>query len=142
MEREPKKKERKSDKNNQYYIFGPWSFSIGEAARIIEEKPRPTVSLPVFEWANAFGLPGLETPGMIRLLGPGPYFDKDYAMTTDLSDPVIVATLVDKEGVASPLFIDGTHRLYRAFQEGVEELPAYVLTAEETEMVRRNRYLE
>lgn len=51
---------------------------------IIRARPRKTVSLPAGPWARAYGLdrdPGSDT---IPLLGPGPGFDRAYAMTTDL----------------------------------------------------------
>jgi hypothetical protein len=124
----------------QEYFFGPWSFSVDKALAIIAENPRPTRQLPVNDWANALSLPGLRAPNTIPLLGVGPDFDEAYAMTTDLNTPVLLATLADKKGVESPLFIDGAHRLYRAYNEGVAELPAYVLTVEESLAIRQPRY--
>jgi hypothetical protein len=44
-------------------------------------------------WARAYGLipaPG-STPDAVPLIGPG--FDPDYAMTTSLDDPVIIASI-------------------------------------------------
>jgi hypothetical protein len=32
-------------------------------------------------------------PGPVSLIGPGPGFDAAYAMTTDLDDPVIIASI-------------------------------------------------
>ena len=46
-------------------------------------------------WARAYGLipdPG-SSPHSVPLIGPGPGFDPDYAMTTDLDDPVIIASI-------------------------------------------------
>ena len=60
-------------------------------------------------------------------------------MTTDLTDPVIVATLPASAGPALPLLIDGTHRLYKAHAEGAAGLPAYVLTEAETRAIRATR---
>ena len=40
--------------------------------------------------------------------GPGPGFDPQYAMGTDLDEPVIIATLTSPAGEAAvPLLIDG-----------------------------------
>jgi hypothetical protein len=61
-------------------------------------------------------------------------------MTTDLTEPVIVAILHSQEHDEDyPLLIDGTHRLYRAYQEGVATLPAYVLDVAETLGIREDR---
>jgi hypothetical protein len=77
----------------------------------------------------------------MSLIGPGPEFNRRYAMTTDLEKPVIVATLRSEEtGDESPLLIDGTHRLFRAYQDGVAALPAYVLSVEESLSIRRERW--
>ena len=46
-------------------------------------------------WARAYGLipgPG-SSPHSVPLIGPGPDFDPDYALTTDLDDPLIIASI-------------------------------------------------
>jgi hypothetical protein len=46
-------------------------------------------------WARAYGLipaPG-GGPHTVSLIGPRPGFDPEYAMTTDLDEPVIIATI-------------------------------------------------
>ena len=65
-------------------------------------------------WAQPFGLTRIDNPNphTIGLLGPAPdAFDRDYAMSTDLTKPVIVAHLLIDGVQPSPLLIDGTHRL-------------------------------
>ncbi len=58
-------------------------------------------------------------------------------MTTDLDDPVIIATVpVPDGGPPAPLLIDGCHRLYKAAVTGREHLQSLWLTAEETLAVR------
>jgi hypothetical protein len=75
----------------------------------------------------------------VALIGPGPDFDREYAMTTDLTEPVIVAIMRSQEtGEVAPLLIDGTHRLYRAHAEGLDVLPVYVLNAEESLAIRED----
>src|SRR6266568_9648198 len=60
------------------------------------------------DWARAYGLirdPGSD-PHAVCLIGPGP----GYAMTTDLDDPVIIATVTTTTAggePAGPLLIDG-----------------------------------
>jgi hypothetical protein len=73
------------------------------------------------------------------LLGPGPGFNRAYAMTTDLTQPVIIATLPVTGDEPAPLLIDGTHRLYKAHATGAGQLPAWVLTETETLTIRAPR---
>jgi hypothetical protein len=61
-------------------------------------------------WARAYGLIPVTgaSPHSVPLLGPGPGFDRDYAMTTDLAMPVIIATVpVPGDCPPAPLLIDG-----------------------------------
>ena len=57
-------------------------------------------------------------------------------MNTDLTEPLIIATLRTSDDRNSSLLIDGTHRLYRAYHEGLAELTAYVLDEAETQALR------
>ena len=130
------------DQPSQWFLFGPWAFDITAATAIIRDEPRETVTLPVVPWARAYGLdrvPGTHT-GTIPLLGPGPGFDAGYAMTTDLTRPVIIATVHGTApGERLALLIDGTHRLYKAHATGAAQLPAWVLTPAETLAIRAPR---
>lgn len=60
----------------------------------------------------------------------GSSVDPEYTLKTDLTKPLIFG-LVKVQGSWYRILIDGHHRLYRAFQEGVQELPAYYLTKAE-----------
>jgi hypothetical protein len=63
-------------------------------------------------------------------------------MTTDLDEPVIIATLTSPAGeAAGPLLIDGCHRLYKAASLGRAHLPSIVLTAAETLAIRHDAIL-
>jgi hypothetical protein len=63
-------------------------------------------------------------------------------MTTDLDEPVIIATLTSPDGeAAGPLLIDGCHRLYKAARLGREHLPSFMLTAAETLAIRHDAIL-
>ena len=75
----------------------------------------------------------------IPLPGPGPGFNRAYAMTTDLTQPVIIATMPGSAAAPCPLLIDGTHRLFKGHATGAAELPAYVLTEAETLAIRAPR---
>ena len=127
----------------QWFYFGPWAFSIDEAETLIGEQPRKPGSLDVAAWANTYGLTHIDDPDprTVTLIGPTrDGLDREYAMGTDLSKPGIVATL-EVDGEPTALFIDGVHRLYRAWREGVPSLPAYVLTVAETHQIKHNRII-
>jgi len=101
------------------------------------------VPIPVAHWARAYGLARDPAIGRhaIALIGPGPDFNPEYAMTTDPDDPVILATLTGSGGQPAPLLIDGCHRLYKAAVTGRAEIPAFVLTAAETLLIRSDAAL-
>lgn len=66
----------------------------------------------------------------------GVRIDKEHAATVDLADPIIVATMpMEHEGKPVLYPIDGWHRIYRAHREGIDRLPAYVLTRAESKRV-------
>lgn len=130
---QPQRREREPA---QWFQFGGWIFDIDRAQALLAERPRKSQLLPVMPWVRQYGLDLLEHPETAPILGVGPGFDRDYAMTTDLTEPLIVATLRTSDHGRSPLLIDGTHRLYRAFREGLAELPAYVLSEAETQDIR------
>jgi len=131
------------DRRPQWFIFGPWLFDVRAAMRLLRRAPRPAQPLPVILWARAYGLipgPGA-SPHSIPLLGPGPGFGRDYALTTDLTKPVIIATVPVPGAPPAALLIDGTHRLYKATVQGRTHLPSFVLTEAETLAIRRRPHL-
>jgi len=123
----------------QWFRFGGWIFDIDRAQTLLAEHPREPKPLPVMPWVRQFGLDLLDEPNRVPILGVGPEFDREYAMGTYLAEPLIVATLHLPGSGNSSLLIDGTHRLYRAYQEGVSELPAYVLDVAESLAIRLDR---
>jgi hypothetical protein len=126
----------------QWFHFGPWAFSIDEAVALIAGSPREPHSLNVAAWANAFGLTHIDDaePHTINLIGPTPgSFNRNHAMNSDLTIPVIVAT-VGTDDEPSPLLIDGVHRLYRAWKQHETYLPAYVLSLHETRLIQHGRF--
>jgi hypothetical protein len=122
-------------------VLRPWLFDV-TAGWLLRAAPRPAQPLPVMAWARAYGLiPAPGGPHAISLIGPGPGFDPEYTMGTDLDEPVIIATITSPAGEpAGPLLI-GCHRLYRAARLGREHLPSFVLTAEETLDIRHDAVL-
>jgi hypothetical protein len=131
-------------KPQQWFTLRPWVFDVTAAIGLLRAAPRPPQPLPVEPWARAYGLlpaPG-SSPHTVSLIGPGPGFDPEYAMTTDLDEPVIIATVTSPAGeAAGPLLIDGCHRLYKAARLSREHLPSFVLTAAETLAIRHDAIL-
>ncbi|MEU5943800.1 hypothetical protein ABZ807_32655 [Micromonospora sp. NPDC047548] len=128
-----------SSRQPQWFHFGPWVFSIDAAEALITTTPRDTQHLDVPTWAAAYGLTHLDNPHQraVSLVGPiSSTLDRAYAMATDLTKPLILCHLSINGHPPAPLLIDGTHRLYRAWREGVPRLPAYLLTAEETRQIQ------
>jgi len=122
-------------------MLRPWVFDVTAATGLLRAAPRPPQPLPVEPWARAYGLiPALgSSPHTVSLIGPGPGFDPEHAMGTDLDEPVIIATLTSPAGeAAGPLLIDGCHRLYKAASLSREHLPSLVLTAAETLAIRHD----
>ena len=131
-------------KPQQWFTLQPWLFDITAATGLLRAATRPAQPLPVEPWARAYGLlpaPG-GSPHTVPLIGPGPHFDPQYAMGTDLDEPLIIASVTaDGTGPPCPLLIDGCHRLYKAARLGQEQLPSLVLTAAETLAIRRDAVL-
>ena len=130
-------------KPQQWFVLRPWVFDVTLASVLLRATPRPPVPIPVAAWARAYGL--IREPGSgrhaISLIGPGPDFSPGYAMTTNPDEPVLLATLAHASGETSPLLIDGCHRLYKAAVTGRAEIPAFVLTAAETLLIRSDAVL-
>ncbi|MET8367651.1 hypothetical protein ABZU53_29410 [Micromonospora sp. NPDC005194] len=123
----------------QWFHFGPWVFSIDAAQALIAASPRDTRPLDVPAWAAAYGLTHLDNPNpwATNLIGPtSTTLNRTYAMTTDLTKPLIVAQISVNAAPPGPLLIDGTHRLYRAWHEHKPQLPAYVLTVQEARQIQ------
>ena len=130
-------------KPQQWFVLRPWAFDVTLAGVLLRATPRPPVPIPVAAWARAYGLAGDPASGQqtVSLIGPGADFNPDYAKTTDPGEPAILATLADASGALTPLLIDGCHRLYKAAVTGQAEMPAFVLTATETLLIRSNAVL-
>jgi hypothetical protein len=106
----------------QVFLFGAFVFNVDRGLAAIAEAPRETRPIQVAAWARFFGFDVSPEDG-IALFAPR-YLNHDYAMTTDLDNPVLIATLRGDEDRGYPLLIDGTHRIYKAFTLGLERLPA------------------
>jgi hypothetical protein len=129
----------------QWFVLRPWAFDVTAALALLDAAPRPARPLPVEPWARAYGLTPAPSDGQqhtVSLIGPGPEFDPDYAMGTDLDEPLLIANIPGPEDEpAVELLIDGCHRLYKAARLGREHLPSLVLTTDETLAIRHDAIL-
>lgn len=128
----------------QWFHFGPWVFDIDAALALIYAAPRDTHALDVTAWATGYGLTRLDDPNHTtgNLIGPASDgLDRLFAMSTDLTDPVLLGRIRIGDQPPAGLLIDGVHRLYHAWRKGVPQLPAYLLTAEETGRIQHDRLL-
>jgi hypothetical protein len=57
--------------------------------------------------------------------------NKQHAETVDLQKPVLLG-VVRMSGQEGVILLDGNHRVYKAKQEGITQLPAYVLELDQT----------
>jgi hypothetical protein len=133
-----------SNNQEQWFHFGPWVFSIDAAQELIAAAPRDTVDLDVMTWATAYGITHLDDPRRtaVNLIGPTPdAVDRLYAMSTDLTRPVLLGRVRVGASAPAALLIDGVHRLYHGWREGVPRLPAYLLTTEETRRIQHDTLL-
>ena len=119
--------------DRQWFCFGAWRFDIQAARRRLAERPRDSVEVPVEPWARAY----LPPPGVTdRFPLVAVDVDPAYAMTVDLTEPLILGTLQAEGRSPEVLVIDGWHRLYRASLEARQTLPGHVLDLAETTAIR------
>jgi len=97
------------------------SWDVREAKRIIHQRSREVI---IF---NVNSVKYYIESGAI-------YTDSKKFDKVDLTIPLILITTGDKESDKFP--IDGWHRIRKAIEEGIETLPAYLLTKEETKIIR------
>jgi len=119
----------------QLALIGDTVLDIEAAFRLLRASPRRTVRIDVNSWAQLYGLDG--NPAAPIRLGSG--FDVDHAASANLRRPLILATLVLKDGDEVQLIADGSHRLYCGYTEGRDSLPAWILTAAETDAITITR---
>jgi hypothetical protein len=102
-----------------YYGMGTWD--VREAKRILYQNPRPKTTFPV-ESVKHYVESGkiAITPKIMKM--------------ANLSIPLILISTKYNDEVSN-FPIDGWHRIAKALKEGVKELPAYLLTLEETESI-------
>ena len=119
----------------QLAVIGDTVLDVEAACRLLRASPRQTVRIDVDAWARLYGMDG-NPAAPIQL---GPLFDPVHAATADLCRPLILITLVLDDGDEVHLIADGSHRLYRGYIDGLDSLPAWILTAAETDAITVTR---
>ena len=110
----------------QTFNYLGWRWCVTHALALVAAEPR----LATLTEADISGLDA--QLGLTPLpAGTAPLFsavdlDTDYAMTTDLTVPLLVVTLRSAGGEHDygPMVIDGWHRVYHARRTGLGRLPA------------------
>lgn len=121
-----------TNQGGQEFVFGDWVFDVDAALHIIRRNPRGSTFIDVDQFAESIGLNAPHTEYQT---------DDVYATReADISDPVLLVTLPSSGGGESHLMIDGYHRLRGAVIKGVREIPAYVLSAQETRSIQGRMY--
>ncbi|RFS85973.1 hypothetical protein D0T12_04860 [Actinomadura spongiicola] len=101
---------------DQVFVLLGWAWDVAAAARA---STRYTVTHANVSEIGALG-------ALIRV-------DADYAETVDLSRPLLAVPLPE---VRTPIVIDGWHRIHKARETGVAELPVIFLDAHDERACR------
>ncbi|GAA4731812.1 hypothetical protein [Phytohabitans rumicis] len=107
-----------NEQARETFTFARWVWDITAARAIVAGRPHQLIAVGPLHSYLAIGL--------IRV-------DADHAMSTDLTQPLILAPL---PGAGGNLPIDGWHRIYHALRKQVEYLPAVALTDAEGDQIR------
>ena len=99
-------------------IFDGKHYDLAKAKALIKAAPRPLEKRPLSQFKAMYY-------DAVKI-------DWDKSERTDTAIPVIVATEDGK-----PKLIDGWHRYAKALKARLTEIPAVVLTEEETRQIRR-----
>ena len=109
-----------AEKKHEVFHFLSSSWDIDVADRILATSPREPRVVDITDVC--------EMTGFIRI-------DPKTKKKADLTIPIYLAPLKDKRGVHI-IPIDGWHRIARACDEGIEELPAIFFTEKEARKIR------
>ncbi|GAA4242428.1 hypothetical protein GCM10022254_75410 [Actinomadura meridiana] len=104
------------DPDDQVFVLLGWAWDVAAAARAATRYPITQTNVSDISALCA----------LIRI-------DAQYAETVDLSRPLLAVPLPD---VGTPIVIDGWHRIYKARQTGVTELPVIFLNTDDERACR------
>ena len=102
----------------EQFIFAGKRYDLAKAKEMIKATPRPVEMRPLAQFKAMYY-------EAVKI-------DWDKAEKTDTKIPVIVGT---QEG--NPILIDGWHRYAKALRTRLTEIPAVVLTEDETKAIRK-----
>jgi SAM-dependent methyltransferase len=97
---------------NEKFVFGPMTFDIDKAREMSGGKPNSTAAVSA-DWSHKINV------------------DTKAALKSKNPEPVIIAQIPSTNG-AQKLLIDGHHRMFKALHEGKTEVPAFVMSPEQT----------
>lgn len=121
----------------QTFRFLAWQWCIDTADALTRDNPQAAIfypQSPITKLAKFLPL-AEQRPGFIQLIRID--VNTAYAMTTDLTQPIIVAPLgSDTSEECGAIPIDGWHRIYHALVEGRTHLPMLLLTPETEQAAR------
>jgi hypothetical protein len=129
----------RAGKGAETFHYAAWAWDVTQALERVAGRP-PTESVAVEAWARQL-LPPLEDPTRLSVMGVR--IDHEYALgpDIDLSKPLLAVTLevwddATQSVQAYTMLIDGHHRLFRAWHDGVATLPLVRLDEKEERRVR------
>jgi hypothetical protein len=97
---------------DERFLFGDYCFDIDKARMMCGKQDNGEV--PVSQkWIDKIAI------------------DHKEAMKSKSKNPVFIAQVHTPNGI-KPLLIDGNHRMYKAIEEGLESIPAYIFSPEQT----------
>lgn len=134
---------------NEEFVFVSREFDVSAAWRLIaKDRKTDSVNVPKlyedflkdndFDFFADSNFTERDEKGARRMIRSFSLFginiSKPKAMSdeVDITVPVLVAPIIVDDVVKSHMVIDGWHRVYKAHKQGVESLPAFVLTVKET----------
>lgn len=112
------KKLRRHNKKETFHYFDQ-VVDINRAKKLLKKRKRPIKLVDVNNLYHKIDWSLLD-------LNP------KHASKTNLRKPLIFAVSRGSRHQAYSLLVDGHHRLYKAYREGIERLPAFFLTRYET----------
>ena len=119
------------------YLFMRWN--VAKAWTLVAAQA-PDGTIVVDDWARAmFRAPSAEAMlGKSVIYALSVHVDTTWCLDNDvdLTRPILIVSVPLSDGEPVTIPIDGYHRLWRAWHDGVETLPAIVLTAEQEQEVR------
>src|SRR3954468_20364450 len=102
----------------EQFVYAGKHYDLAKAKELIKATPRPIEMRPLSQFKTMYY-------EAVKI-------DWDKAEKTDPAIPVIVGT---QEG--HPILIDGWHRYAKALRPRLPEIPAVILTEDETKSIRK-----